>query len=133
MSETGNKEQAAASSARWVHTLNGPWRTETYGIVAYLRVHPAYRRIVAVVGVVACILAVAGWTGLIPGLSFKYVAFIIIGPWLLHVATISGPEFEVTFPQRQAAQEREEAEKKFGESKTAENALKLDLTRLNEY
>jgi hypothetical protein len=39
----------------------------------------------------------------------------------------------VTFPPRQAAQEREKAEKKFEETKTVEDALKLDLTKLNEY
>src|ERR1039458_3221543 len=58
---------------------------------------------------------------------------MIIGPWLLYIATISGPHFEVTFPQRQAAEEREKAERKFEESKTVEDALKLDLTKLNEY
>lgn len=126
-------EQPATTPSRWVHTLNGPWRPQTYGIIQFLRVHPVYRRIVAVAGVAACIAAVGGWSGLIPGLTFKWVVFMSIGPWLLYVATLSGPDFEVVFPQQQAAQERAEAEKQFEQSKTTEDALKLDLTRLNEY
>ena len=105
-----------------------------YGVVEFLRVHPVYRRIVAVLGVVSCIAAVAAVGGLkIPGFTMVFFPFFIVGPWLVYVATISGPHFEVTFPPRQAAQEREKAEKKFEESKTVEDALKLDLTRLNEY
>jgi len=134
MPEDRDKQPATTPRTRWVHTLNGPWRTETYGVVEFLRVHPIYRRIVAVLGVAGCITAVAGWGGLkIPGLTLSFLPFMFIGPWLLYVATISGPHFEVTFPQRQAEEEREKAERKFEESKTVEDALKLDLTQLNEY
>ena len=134
MPEPSDKQLPTPPRAKWVHTLSGMWRTETYGVVEFLRVHPICRRIVAVLGVAACITAAAAFGGLkIPGLTMGFLPFMIIGPWLLYVATLSGPHFEVTFPQRQAAEEREKAERKFEESKTVEDALKLDLTKLNEY
>lgn len=134
MPEITDNPAEAKPKSRWVHTLSGPWRTETYGVVEFLRVHPGYRRMVAAFGVVGCIVAVAAWGGLkIPGLTLGFLPFMIVGPWLLYVATISGPHFEVTFPQKVAAEQREKAEKQFEQTKTVEDALKLDLTRLNEY
>ena len=127
-------QKTAPPRARWVTTLTGPWSTQTYGVVEFLRVHPGYRRTVAFVGVLVCVTGAASFAGLrIPGSTMGFLPFYIIGPWLLYVATISGPHFEVTFPPRQAAEEREKAEKKFEETKTVEDALKLDLTKLNEY
>jgi hypothetical protein len=134
MSESGDQQQRAPTLPRWVHTLNGPWSTETYGIVEFLRVHPAWRRTVAVLGILLCVGAVASFAGLkIPNLRFSFLPCFIVGPWLLYIATISGSQFEVVFPQRQAAEERKEAEKKYEQSKTVEDALRLDFTRLNEY
>src|SRR5258708_3885687 len=128
MPEADNNQQIEKPKARWVTTLSGMWSTETYGVVQFLRVHLFCRRIVAFVGVLCCITAVATLGGLkIPGFTMGFFPFFIVGPWLVYVATISGPHFEVTFPPRQAAQEREKAEKKFEESKTVEDALKLDL------
>ena len=132
MSEAATTEPP--KRAKWVHTLNGLWSTETYGIVEFLRVHPVYRRVVGICGVVFCLLAVASWGGLkIPGFTFSFIPFMVVGPWLVFVATISGPDFEVTFPPRQAAQDREKAEKQFEKSNSVEDALRLDLSRLNEY
>lgn len=136
MSEINDK-QVAKPKVRWVQTLDGRWSTQTYGIVEFLRVHSLYRGLVAVLGVAICITTIATIGQIhILGLnltpSFVFVG-IIVGPWLLFVATIAGPHFEVTFPPRQAAQERENAERRFEESETVENALKLDLTKLNEY
>lgn len=93
------------------------------------------RWIVGALGAVACAIAFAAWgfNVKILGLTLSFLPFFILGPMLLYFATISGRHFEVTFPPRQAAQEREKAEKKFEESKTIEDALKLDLTKLNEY
>jgi hypothetical protein len=134
MPEADDKQKPAAPTARWVHTLRGMFPTETYGVVEFLRVHPWYRRVVATAGVFACVAAAASACGLkIPGLIFWYLPGFVIGPWLLYVATISGPQFEVVFPTRQAAAEREKAEKKFEQSQTLDDALKLDFTRLNEY
>ncbi len=119
---------------KWVHTLSGPWSTETYGVVQFLRSHPWARRVVAICGVAFCVLAIAWWGGLrIPGLTLSFLPFMIIGPWFLFVATISGPDFEVTFPSRQAAEDRQKAEKQYEQSRSVDDALRLDLSRLNEY
>ncbi len=108
--------------------------TETYGVVEFLRVHPWCRRLTAVIGVIVCIAGAAVLCGVkIPGVTFSFLLGFVIGPWFLYVATVSGPNFEVVFPSRQAAEEREKAEKKFEQSQTVEDALKLDFTRLNEY
>jgi hypothetical protein len=68
----------------------------------------------------------------IPGLTFSYI-FIWVSPWLLWVATISGPTFQLVFPAAQASKERQLAEKQFDESQAPEDALKVDLKRLTEY
>jgi len=129
-----DKTNGRTSSPSWLHTLNGPWAAQTYGITQFLRFHPIYRRIVAIIGVVMCLAAVATFAGLrIPGLPFPYLAFIVVGSWLIYIATISGADFEVVFATKQAAQEREAAEKVFEKSQKVEDALTLDLTRLNEY
>src|SRR6266446_1952659 len=134
MSETDDKQKPSPPTPRWEVMLSGPWKTETYGIVEFLRVRPFWRGLVAVLGVLGCVSAVVAWGGLkIPGFTLSFVPLMIVGPWLIYVATISGPNFTVVFPSRQAAQEREKAEKKFEESQTVEDALKLDFTRLNEY
>jgi len=120
--------------ARWLHTLSGPFKVETYGVIEFLRTHPIYRRIVAVFGVVVSLAAVASWCGVkIPGMGYPMGVLIIVGPWLLYVATVSGPKFEVVFPAQQASAEREKAEKQFAQSNNVEDALRLDLSRLNEY
>jgi cation transport ATPase len=69
----------------------------------------------------------------IPGFGRGPMLSMMAGPWLLYIATISGPQFELIFPPREAAKEREKAEQRFEESKTVDDALKLDLARLNEY
>ena len=112
MPETDDKQKP--KSARWVYTLSGIWSTETYGIVEFLRIHKACRIIVGTLGIIACIVAASSLTGLkIPGLTFSFFPFVIVGPWLVLIATISGPHFSVTFPSREAAQEREKAQKQF--------------------
>ena len=135
MSETGDKQQPQNPSPRWVHTLGGLWKAETYGIVEFLRVHPTCRGIVGILGVIVAIGAFVAWGfgAKIIGLGVSFLPLMIAGPWLLYVFTISGPNFEVRFPEREAELEREEAEKKFEQSKTVEDALNLDLIRLNEY
>lgn len=70
MPEPSDKQTGTIPRTRWVHTLSGPWRTKTYGVVEFLRVHPVYRRIVAVLGVAASITAATAFGGLkIPGLT----------------------------------------------------------------
>jgi hypothetical protein len=123
-----------------VHTLGGPLSTETYGIVEFLRTHTTWRCIAGALGFITFALAFIGWgfTGWgldfkIAGLTVYFLPLLIMGSSLLYVATISGKHFEVTFPPIQAAQEREKAERDFEQSKTVADALKLDLSRLNEY
>lgn len=109
------------------------WSVATYGIVEYLRGHPVYRAAVAIIGVVTSVVGVLSFSGVrFPGVGSSY-AFIVAGPWLLWIATVSGPLFQLVFPAAQASNERQEAEKQFEESNAPEDALKLDLTRLNEY
>jgi len=59
--------------------------------------------------------------------------FFWLTPWLLWLATVSGPSFQLVFPAEQAAKERQIAEQTFEQSQTPEDALQLDLKRLNEY
>jgi hypothetical protein len=134
MPEAEEKKDVPAPRARWVHTLSGSWSTQTYGIVEYLRVHSVVRWAVGFLGVASCIIAVLSFAGLkIPGLTFGFIPFFLAGPWLIYVSTISGAHFEVTFPQKEAEEQRVKAEQKFEESKTVEDALRLDLTKLNQY
>jgi len=109
------------------------WSVATYGIVEYLRVHPFWRAIVAVFGILTGLALITTYAGLkIPGMGFSYI-FILVAPWLLWVATVAGPSFQLVFPTEQASKERQLAETQFNQSHAPEDALKLDLKRLNEY
>lgn len=109
------------------------WSFATYGIVEFLRVHPGWRAVVAALGILTGLILVTTYAGLkIPGMAFSFV-FFFATPWLLWVATVSGPSFQLVFPTAQASKERQIAETQFEQSHTPEDALKLDLKRLNEY
>ena len=110
----------------------GEWAVATYGIVEFLRKRPAWRVIVAILGLASLLLLVSSFTGpKIPGI-YPFV-FIFITPTLLWMATVSGPSFELVFPAARESAERELAEKKFDQSQTPEDALNLDFKRLSEY
>lgn len=107
-----------------------------YGIIEFLRVHPIWRAVAAVLGIAFVVLAfglwVIGYSGIkIPPIAFPL--FLFVAPWFLWVATVSGRDFQLVFPVAQASKERQIAEKEFDESNTPEDALNLDLKRLNEY
>jgi len=53
----------------------------------------------------------------------------------LWIATVSGPKFRLflSFAPEKAQEERREVEQQFGDSKKPEDALKVDLARLNEH
>lgn len=123
--------------ARYVSTLDGSqWSVVKYGVVEFLRAHKFWRAIVAILGVlipVTCLASIAGVK--IPGISGLgiYLIFTFTCPGLIWAAVVSGPDFELTFPSKDAAKERQLAQEKFNETNAPEDALDLDLKRLNEY
>ena len=140
MTEISEKQQADTPKVKWTETLDGKWGVQTYGVIEFLRIHPVYRWFVGALGVAVCIACVIGFIfnvenkkilGIPPmGL---FISSMFVGPWLIYVTTLSGKHWAVTFPARQAKEEIEKAEKEFNKSKTIEDALKLDLIKLNEY
>ena len=107
-------------------------------MIEFLRARPAWRAAAAGLGIasglVAIVLAFAGSKIALPYIPlFPYFLGFVVAPWLLWVASVSGPDFQLVFPVAQASKERQIAEKEFQESNTPEDALKLDLKRLNEY
>jgi hypothetical protein len=131
MSEDAQKVQSAT---RNTVTMSGSeWSVATYGIVEFLRVHPIWRALVAVFGIVSGLAYVATFAGLTFPKNFSGVVFLFLTPWLLWAATVSGPAFQLVFPSAEASKERQIAEKQFEQSRTPEDALNLDFTRLNEY
>jgi hypothetical protein len=118
----------------------GQINVAAYGVVEFLRVHSVARAIVAILGVAVVLASVLS----VVGLKFAWLnglgvfTLIVVGPGLLWLATVSGPHFELTFPPAspspdEALQVRREAEKQFEKSNAPEDALKVDLTRLQEY
>jgi hypothetical protein len=132
-------EDAADSrrTARYTVKMNGPWSVQTYGIVEFLRVRPTCRVIVGTLGVLFGLAAVYSLAFKIPYVTTPgfdvAVCLAIITAWLLRITTISGKNFELVFPDERASQERKVAEEQFDKSQNAEDALNLDLKRLNEY
>jgi hypothetical protein len=131
------KTEQPLKQARYTSTLGGSQLSVVkYGIVEFLRTHKLWRATVAFVGVSMGILFVASMAGLkIPGVSQINITvmFFLVCPELIWLATVSGPEFELTFPTKDASKERILAQEKFEETKAPEDALELDMKRLNEY
>jgi hypothetical protein len=124
--------------ARYTSTLSGSqWSVAKYGIVEFLRVHKYWRIAIAILGIVPIVLvlsAVFGWKppGTLGGVGLYFLAMTLT-PELLWAAAVSGPDFEVVFPTKVAAKERQLAQEKFDVSKAPEDALDLDLKSLTEY
>lgn len=137
----GSEAQAAAreqpAAPRHTVTLSGSrGAVATYGVVEFLRAHLFARVLVATIGVVLAIIGVMTFVGYrLPGIAagVSPMLAIFLTPWLLWAATVSGPEFKLVFPAEQASKERQQAEQQFAASSTPEDALALDLKRLNEY
>jgi hypothetical protein len=128
--------QKSPSPALYTITMgSSEWSVATYGIVEFLRSHRVSRLLVGVLGITCGLLFVSAWLGFkVPGLrTSPTFVFFLLAPWLLWLATVSGRSFQLVFPAQQAAKERQVAEKQFDESLAPEDALKLDLSRLNEY
>ncbi len=125
----------APPRARFTWTLQGSqWDVAYYGIVEFLRLHPICRGAVAVLGVIAFLLLVVSFAFTVPGIpKGSWIAWLFVAPWLLWMATVSGPSFELVFPAAKASAEREVAEQQFDKSQTPEDALNLDFKRLSEY
>src|SRR5438045_2875655 len=85
-------------------TMGGSqWSVATYGIVEYLREHPFYRAVAAILGVTMAVVGVLSFSGMkLPGFGRAF-PFILVSPWLLWVATVSGPAFRLVFPAAQAS------------------------------
>jgi len=86
--------------AKWTITISGnEWGTVRYGIVEYLRSHPALRASTAILGLVwilGYIATAAGfkWHNLI----FPSISTFFVTPTLLWLAVVSGPDFQLVFP-----------------------------------
>jgi len=121
--------------ARFIITLQGSrWDVAYYGIVEFLRPRSIWRAAVGSLGVVCLILMVLVWVVTVPGIpKGSWIAFLIVAPSLLWMATVSGPSFELVFPTAKASAERVIAEQQFEKSQAPEDALDLDFKRLNEY
>src|SRR5579859_6092859 len=123
--------------ARYVSTLDGSqWSVVKYGVVEFLRAHKLWRAFVAILGVAITAAALASLAGVkIPGTSGLgiYMIFTFTCPGLIWAAVVSGPDFELAFPSKDAAKERQLAQAKFEQTNAPEDALDLDLKRLNEY
>lgn len=140
MTDTNEKQKVATPKVKWTYTLNGKWGVQTYGVVEFLRVHPVYRWGIGALGVAVCTAGVVGYIFNSTNTRFfgisllaLFLSSMVVGPWLIYVTTLSGEHWAVTFPAMQAKEEKENAEREFNKSKTVENALNLDLTKLNEY
>jgi hypothetical protein len=128
--------QQPKKSPRFTVTLGGSqWAVATYGTTEYLRSHRLARAVAAILGVCLALVAVASFLGfkLKKDEIYSVPLMIIVVPWLLWVATISGPDFQLVFPDEQAKKETEQALEQFEASNTPEDALNLDFKRLNEY
>jgi hypothetical protein len=112
-----------------------------FGFVEFLRPRRVLRIIVAVLGVSVILLSLPSMANVklawLPE-SFRVFGLftlIFVAPWILWAATVSGPRFRVvlSFEPEKAREERREVEQQFGQSNAPEDALKVDLARLNEY
>ena len=132
-------KQQSLEHPRYTVTLNGSQITvAVYGVVEFLRVHPVARAVVATLGVILTIAGVAAFLGLdIPSIGIVHRpsggAMLIAALALLWTATVSGTEFALAFPAEEASKERLQAEQRFAESSSPEDAVNVDLKRLNEY
>ncbi|HWE93297.1 MAG TPA: hypothetical protein VG269_04925 [Tepidisphaeraceae bacterium] len=104
----------------------------TYGIAEFIRPYPLLRGLFAFASIVVGALVIYA---LCKPMTFGIFTAIGIPltTWLMYIAVISGSDFILVFPDREAMEARAQAEVKFGNSNSPEDALKLDLSRLNEY
>jgi len=132
-------ESANRADAIYKVTLRGTLTAVTvYGIVEFLRAHPLARGASATIGVLLAIVCIAGFVGIKPSGLFTPTGVSPLGGIfaalaLLWASTVSGSKFELVFPEAEASKERQKAETQFETTSTPEDALTLDLKRLNEY
>src|SRR6266478_4328829 len=125
---TQPENESRVENPRYTMKVEGSrWGIATYGIVEFLRVHRAWRVVIAILGIGCGLAFIGAFLGLrIPGSKDgPYVVLFILTPWLLWLATISGPSFQLVFPAEQAAKERQVAEQTFEKSQAPEDALQL--------
>lgn len=131
------EQEKKLPSPKYNITLDGSrWSVGTYGIVEFLRGKWYLRGLLATTSIALTLLAATQIMGFKPyGLSvpFAYAVAITTVPWLLWIATISGNDFTLLFPSKKAEDEREQAERTFEQTAAPEDAIDLDMKRLNEY
>lgn len=86
--------------SKFTVTLSGSdWGTVKYGVVEFLRHHPRWRAATAILGVLWIVAYFASLAGFHPKLIlFPTISAIFVTPTLLWLATVSGPDFKLTFP-----------------------------------
>ena len=134
------QQRLEATGAYIIELSDSRLAVAMFGVVEFLRRHLILRVAVATVGIVVVLASFASLAGLRIAWfnGFGIFTLLFVGPFILWVATVSGTHFALVIqpgapsPQR-AVEERLEAEKQFEKSNALEDALKLDLTRLQEY
>jgi hypothetical protein len=107
-----------------------------FGITEFLRKHTVFRVIFALAAIFVGVCSLASMSGVktVPFINFfGMFTLVFVTPWMFWIATVSGPQFTLVFAPAKAQEERREAEKQFEVSKKPEDALQVDLARLNEY
>lgn len=120
--------------ARFVfHASGSLYSLLVIGVAEYLRRKPTLRFLVGFLGTAGIVTWLVHMTKLTPLQLQNAPSLLIVGAAFVLLATISSPLFEIVIPEKQATLEREKAEEKFQASPEPQNALNLDMSRLNEY
>lgn len=114
-----------------------------FGVIEFVRTRPVLRIILAALGIgiaaagVATFFVSRGSSSSFPKTTglFEFGGIAIAATSCLWAATVSGPRFKLvlSFEPEKAKEELREAEEEFEDSNEPEDALKVDLARLNEY
>src|SRR5205823_2334470 len=107
-----------------------------YGITNYLKNHRFARAAVAFVGVACVLIYVTGFVASFSSIKFPIqgnFALFFVGLALIWFVVLSGSEFQLHFGADEESSERDETERMLEASADPEDALKLDLKRLNQY
>ena len=129
------QEAEEGTSYYSINMSGSEWSVAVFGIVEFLRGRWYLRALFAGVAVMLVVLTAVQFAGFKPLGSqvYLYSVCLFCCPWLLWVATVSGNNFKLVFGSSKATAERQQAERAFAKSSAPEDALTLDMRRLNEY